>query len=243
MNNAKMVSFPRELSDDLAELIAARARVCGGGALEIWEAICDEFGKPAAEQRQGEPVGTLLIGEIFDSHEVGEVDVQLDSKACEQLAEKYPGQTLTLYTHADLNDRSKALAGEQMQVISGLRAQLAEQAALLREALPALDLAATAFKSVKPVRAKIRAALSTIVEPDSQAARGDLPAFASKVISKLKRFRDCAEDGQDVDIGRQWFDTLVQLGLLHRVQRSPARWEITDEGDALLEAQVFQEKK
>ncbi|HDS1770688.1 hypothetical protein NPS33_25055 [Pseudomonas putida] len=44
-SNTEMVSFPRELSDDLAELIATRARVCGGGALEIWDAICDSFGK------------------------------------------------------------------------------------------------------------------------------------------------------------------------------------------------------
>ncbi|WP_282361290.1 hypothetical protein [Pseudomonas sp. PS01300] len=54
-SNSEMVSFPRELSDDLAELIAARARVCGGGAFEIWEEICNGFGKPA-EPHQGEPV-------------------------------------------------------------------------------------------------------------------------------------------------------------------------------------------
>ncbi|MEB0226306.1 hypothetical protein [Pseudomonas sp. 10S4] len=50
-----IISFPRELSDDLAELIAGKARVCGGGAFDIWEAICDQFGTPAA-QRQDEPV-------------------------------------------------------------------------------------------------------------------------------------------------------------------------------------------
>ncbi|WP_233456901.1 hypothetical protein [Pseudomonas monteilii] len=53
------------------------------------------------EFRKGEPVGMLLIDEYFDNREVGEVDVRLDSKACEQLAEKYPGQSLPLYTHAD----------------------------------------------------------------------------------------------------------------------------------------------
>jgi hypothetical protein len=42
-----MVTFPRELSDDLAELIAEKARVCGGGAFDIWEAICEQFGQPA----------------------------------------------------------------------------------------------------------------------------------------------------------------------------------------------------
>ncbi|WP_409302805.1 hypothetical protein [Pseudomonas sp. KCJK8993] len=49
----EMISFPRELSDDLAEFIAEKARVCGGGADEIWEALCERFGQPA-EQHQGE---------------------------------------------------------------------------------------------------------------------------------------------------------------------------------------------
>ncbi len=65
-----------------------------------------------------------------------------------------------------------------------------------------------------------------------------LPQFAQTVIRKLKRFRDCAEDGQGADIGKTWFDVLVQLGLLNRVQRSPAWWEITDEGDALLDGRA-----
>lgn len=43
----KIVTFPRELSDDLAELIAEKARVCGGGAFDIWEAICEQFGQAA----------------------------------------------------------------------------------------------------------------------------------------------------------------------------------------------------
>ena len=53
-----MISFPRELSDELAELIAEKARVCGGGAFEIWEEICDQFGTQA--QPQGEPVTDLI---------------------------------------------------------------------------------------------------------------------------------------------------------------------------------------
>lgn len=86
---------------------------------------------PPAEQHQGEPVGTLLIEEYFDNREVGEVDVQLDAKVCEQLAEKFPGQSFPLYTHADPNVRWKTVADEQMKVIEGLRAQLAERDALL----------------------------------------------------------------------------------------------------------------
>lgn len=49
MSNSEMIMFPRELSDELAELIAERARVCGGGALEIWEAICNQFGTEAEQ--------------------------------------------------------------------------------------------------------------------------------------------------------------------------------------------------
>ena len=51
----------------------------------------------------------------------------------------------------------------------------------------------------------------------------DLPAFAQKVIRKLRRFEECTSDGQGADIGPHWFDLLTQLGLLSRVQRSPAR--------------------
>ena len=46
--------------------------------------------------------------------------------------------------------------------------------------------------------------------------------FADKVISKLQRFVECADDGQGADIGRHWFNILTQLGLLNRVQRSLA---------------------
>ena len=59
--------------------------------------------------------------------------------------------------------------------------------------------------------------------------------FAEKVIGKLQRFYECAEDSQGADIGRHWFDLLTQLGLLNRVQRSPALWEITDQGEEVLE--------
>lgn len=60
--------------------------------------------------------------------------------------------------------------------------------------------------------------------------------FAEKVIAKLQRFEACASDGQDVDIGRHWFDLLTQLELLRRVQRSPAYWEMTQQGEDALKA-------
>nr|WP_312158324.1 hypothetical protein [Pseudomonas juntendi] len=62
-SNTEMVIFPRELSDDLAELIATRARVCGGGAFEIWEAICEGFAAPAP-QPHAEPIA-WMVGTAF----------------------------------------------------------------------------------------------------------------------------------------------------------------------------------
>ncbi|MGV8268533.1 hypothetical protein ACV334_39075, partial [Pseudomonas aeruginosa] len=63
-----------------------------------------------------------------------------------------------------------------------------------------------------------------------------LPPFAEKVLAKLRRFYDCAEDFESggVDIGRNWLDLLTQLGLLNRVQRGPAFWEISQQGEDLL---------
>ena len=71
-SNEKMISFPRELSDELAELIATKARVCGGGADEIWEAICEGFGK-SYEQPHGEPVAlperkVVTVGLLSESN-------------------------------------------------------------------------------------------------------------------------------------------------------------------------------
>lgn len=60
--------------------------------------------------------------------------------------------------------------------------------------------------------------------------------FAEKAIRKLQRVQECAEDGQDTDIGRHWLDLLTQLGRLNRLQRSPARWEITQQGEDCLDA-------
>lgn len=57
MSNNDMISFPRELSDGLAELIAEKARVCGAGAFDIWEEICERFGTQA--KHQGEPVAWI----------------------------------------------------------------------------------------------------------------------------------------------------------------------------------------
>ncbi|EOW3644078.1 hypothetical protein ACOWZD_000944 [Pseudomonas aeruginosa] len=75
--------------------------------------------------------------------------------------------------------------------------------------------------------------LSVIAESQPSPA---LPPFAEKVLAKLRRFNECAEDSDSggVDIGRHWLDLLTQLGLLNRVQRSPALWEISQQGEDLL---------
>ncbi|HHX6403107.1 TPA: hypothetical protein ACVGLB_004908 [Pseudomonas aeruginosa] len=85
----------------------------------------------------------------------------------------------------------------------------------------------TSFHTV-PVYRLIRAALA---QPSPT-----LPPFAEKVLAKLRRFNECAEDSDSggVDIGRHWLDLLTQLGLLNRVQRSPALWEISQQGEDLL---------
>lgn len=66
------------------------------------------------------------------------------------------------------------------------------------------------------------------------------PPFAKKVLAKMRRFYSCAEDpgSGGVDIGRHWLDLLTQLELLNRVQRSPALWEISQQGEDLLHAEV-----
>lgn len=87
----KMVSVPRELAE-----VAGRALSSNGYDLQA-----RDLEAALSLQPQGEPVGTLLIDEYFDNREAGEVDVQLDAKVCEQLAEKFPGQSLPLYIHAD----------------------------------------------------------------------------------------------------------------------------------------------
>ncbi|WP_256597990.1 hypothetical protein [Pseudomonas sp. XWY-1] len=73
---------------------------------------------------------------------------------------------------------------------------------------------------------------------NSSGQRTTLPPFANLVIRKLQRFDECASDGQGADIGTQWFDVLTHLGLLKRVQRSPALWQVTDQGEQLLEHQA-----
>lgn len=85
--------------------------------------------------------------------------------------------------------------------------------------------------------ASLESKLAELEKPKPAApAPAALPPFAEKVLAKLHRFYDCVSDFESggVDIGRHWLDLLTQLGLLNRVQRSPALWEITQQGEDLL---------
>lgn len=52
----QMISFPRELNDEMAEILAEKARVRGAGAFDIWELLCARFGTETAVPPQGVPV-------------------------------------------------------------------------------------------------------------------------------------------------------------------------------------------
>jgi hypothetical protein len=102
-----------------------------------------------------------------------------------------------------------------------------------------------AFQAWRHLYPQLMAARAALAQPSPAtvaSAVGSLPPFAEKVVSKLRRFYDCAEDFESggVDIGRHWLDLLTRLGLLNRVQRSPALWEISQQGEDLLEIPVAQ---
>jgi len=77
-----------------------------------------------------------------------------------------------------------------------------------------------------------------VCEALSQREAQELPCFAKTVIQKLQRFAEQAEDSEasGTDIGRHWLDILTRFGLLNRIKRSPAVWEISQQGEDLLEA-------
>ncbi len=147
-------------------------------------------GVAPAGQNQGEPVATLLIDEYFDNREVGDVDVQLDTKACEKLAEKYPGQSIPLYAHADPTEverlksieRSYGLREALLEQVKGerdrmiartleLADQLASQDALLRKLKETLQREYwDEYAGLDETRELIDSALSASQEPSTPAA-------------------------------------------------------------------------
>lgn len=123
--------------------------------------------------------------------------------------------------------------GEHLSPI-GLDAAAEQHERLLSEACAkALNQRDVALARVASLESK----LAELEKPKPAApAPAALPPFAEKVLAKLHRFYDCVSDFESggVDIGRHWLDLLTQLGLLNRVQRSPALWEITQQGEDLL---------
>ena len=119
-SNTEMVSFPRELSDDLAELIATRARVCGGGAFEIWEAICEGFAVPAP-QPHPEPIAWMVGTAIWWTKEEAERDASetglpvvpvgpmVDTAEVERLESRVKTQRESIRSHVQEIDRLRVL--------------------------------------------------------------------------------------------------------------------------------------
>jgi len=94
---------------------------------------------------------------------------------------------------------------------------------------------ARVWTKVEKIRAKQAAKPKHSPLPEHTPAPSDktaeaAPDFVADVMQKLRRFQEVTEDveGTGVDIGRKWLDVLTFLGLLERVQKSPALWQITD---------------
>lgn len=64
----------------------------------------------------------------------------------------------------------------------------------------------------------------------------------TQIRERLTRFNECAEDGEDVDIGRNWLDTLTTLGLLRRGRTRRIAWYMTDAGHTLLDGEASEER-
>jgi Lar family restriction alleviation protein len=124
-----------------------------------------------------------------------------------------------------------------------LQARIAELESGMAEPVAYISETSLSFLSKRKEIANTswRLNLSTKVSGDETqplfATSFTLP-FAGKIISKLRRCEECFSDfeADGVDIGRHWLDLLTQLGLLNRVQRSPALWEITQQGEDCLDA-------
>lgn len=118
---------------------------------------------------------------------------------------------------------------EQQKAFNPDQAAMDATNAISRETMTTFDwLTFTAVQEI--ISDTIEAALS-----HAEGEAVSVPPFATKIIEKLRRFDECAQDGEGADIGRHWFDILTRLGLLNRVQRSPALWELTQQGEDALE--------
>ncbi|MFS0827638.1 hypothetical protein [Pseudomonas phoenicis] len=222
-SNTEMVSFPRELSEELAELITAQARACGGGAREIWEAICAQFGQPA-QQHQSMPIMLTAVATLTDDGDGGLAPSWLLEGGT---AELFAGMTLLVadnapdlcsedgsaqvYTRDDPDELERLRKGvskhwkvvcDQRAELETLRAQLAEAQALLRDIKFRLNGERWAHE-----RGFIRRieALSASAEPSAPVEIDERAAFEyHHRVWNLARDEDCPEDYRNPSIQDSW---------------------------------------
>lgn len=194
----------------------------------------------------------------FQSREIGESDwapcdfrwylycsksPEMDTRVVEVAAQPSPAQAeqaeaerpevVTRVVHSNpvvLDQCAPLNANDEMMTVAQHAASVARWAEMFNRVEQERDAALARVASLE-------SKLAELEKPKPAApALAALPPFAEKVLAKLHRFYDCVSDFESggVDIGRHWLDLLTQLGLLNRVQRSPALWEITQQGEDLL---------
>jgi hypothetical protein len=90
------ISMPRELTDEMAEVLSERLRVCGGIADDIWEAL--KAAAPVAERQ--EPVQLSAVAVVRERDDELRLDWLLEGG----IAELEPGQVLIVADRDDVTD-------------------------------------------------------------------------------------------------------------------------------------------
>ncbi|NWC84256.1 hypothetical protein HX798_28840 [Pseudomonas putida] len=127
MDSQRLICFPRELGEELAELIAEKARCCGGGALELWEAICEGFGK-AVVQSSAEPfdaktnsistqllsVGNIALESALQKNTQLQAQLEQSNSLLRRWSEaNLPAVHLAIRTEQYLGDIGELAAGQE----------------------------------------------------------------------------------------------------------------------------------
>lgn len=239
--NEKMVMVPRAPTREMLEAYE-RYSLAPIGPLSKsgYDAMLDAA---PAQQGEGEPVAHSLLRRclmaVREQHcDDGEAEFDLPASLLVDIdvflsASANPAEIERLHKElGEVRAERDEIEGRSVDIQESLRAQLTQAQALLcdikRCGLDAVTIGAPS------IRERLDAALSASAEPSAPVEIDEQPEFVKTITAKLQRFLDCAEDGQGADIGREWFDVLTKLGLLRRIQRSPAWWEVTEQGDALL---------
>lgn len=169
-SNTELISQAASAIEDLL------ANGTGAIAAAAWASLPADLRKLTA-QPHPEPIAWMVGTAVWWTKEEAERDAAATGLPVVPVGPLTdPGEVERL--RAELADLKKGL---ESQVVEGLRAdskwlrdeldkallQLDERDALLIEVLPSLDLAAGAFKSAKPVRNKVKAAISASAEPEA----------------------------------------------------------------------------